>query len=219
MSDLSFAKSGSASRRRSEHSLKTLPASYYTDSDFFRREIEAFFFEDWICAGRADNVPNVGDYFLREVAGESIIVVRTGTDSIRAFFNVCRHRGTRLCEAAEGHFAGRIQCPYHGWTYGLNGQLIGAPHMDASTFKHAEYPLHELCTEIWDGHISSQRSGESLAATAPAPDLPTRFAPWRMEDLRLHKRIDYLVRANWKLVVANYNECLHCPLLHPRSTG
>jgi len=195
--------------------LKTLPAYHYTDADLFLEEIDAFFFEDWICAGRADNIPTTGDYFLREVAGESIIVVRASGGSIRAFFNVCRHRGTRLCEEAAGHFAGRIQCPYHGWTYGLNGQLIGAPHMDTSTFAHAEYPLHELRTDIWDGHIFVDAQANASPLVQRLADLPVRFAPWRMAELRLHKRITYLVNANWKLLVANYNECLHCPLLHP----
>src|SRR5579875_2715390 len=102
---------------------KTLPACYYTDPDLFRRELDVFFFEDWICAGRADNIPHPGDYFLRDIAGESIIVVRSEPGGIEAFYNVCRHRGTRLCSAAEGRFAGRIQCPYHGWAYALDGRL------------------------------------------------------------------------------------------------
>ena len=109
---------------------KTLPARYYTDSALFRQEIENFFFGGWICAGRADSIPNAGDYFLREIANESIIVVRSDAGAVEAFYNVCRHRGTRLCSVAEGNFAGRIQCPYHGWTYALDGRLLGAPHMD-----------------------------------------------------------------------------------------
>src|ERR1700734_3157237 len=114
---------------------KTLPARYYTDSALFHQEIENFFFGGWFCAGRADSIPNAGDYFLREIAGESIIVVRSDSGWIEAFYNVCRHRGTRLCSEAEGSFAGRIQCPYHGWNYGFDGHLLGAPHMDYSTFQ------------------------------------------------------------------------------------
>ena len=194
---------------------KTLPAAYYTDGSLFRREIDEFFFGGWICGGRADRIPNAGDYFLREIAGESIIVARGDAGSIRAFYNVCRHRGTRLCTAAEGKFDGRIQCPYHGWTYALDGHLLGAPHMDVASFQHAEYPLHGLHTGVWDGHIfiSAQAHPEPLAKQLA--DLPARFAPWRMDELRLHKEIVYDVHANWKLIVANYNECLHCPVLHP----
>jgi Rieske 2Fe-2S family protein len=194
---------------------KTLPARYYTDSQFFRQEIEHFFFEGWICAGRADRVPNVGDYFLREIAGESVIVVRGEAGLVEAFYNVCRHRGTRLCSAAEGSFAGRIQCPYHGWTYGLDGQLLGAPHMDSSVFQRSDYPLHKLHTDVWDGHIFINGRTQPGPLTAHLGDLPARFAAWRMAELQLHKRITYDVRANWKLVIANYNECLHCPVLHP----
>jgi Rieske 2Fe-2S family protein len=194
---------------------KTLPAHYYTDSQFFRKEIEQFFFEGWICAGRADRIPNVGDYFLREIADESMMVVRSEAGLVEAFYNVCRHRGTRLCSAEEGSFAGRIQCPYHGWTYGLDGQLLGAPHMDSSVFERTEYPLHKLRTDVWDGHIFLNARAQPGPLTAQLGDLPARFAPWRMAELQMHRRITYDVRANWKLVVANYNECLHCPVLHP----
>ncbi|HEX4227904.1 MAG TPA: aromatic ring-hydroxylating dioxygenase subunit alpha [Bryobacteraceae bacterium] len=195
--------------------LKTLPACYYTDSDHFRREIDTFFFEDWICAGRADAIPNAGDYFLRDIAGESLIIVRSGAGSVEAFYNVCRHRGTRLCTVAEGNFAGRIQCPYHGWTYGLDGRLLGAPHMDSSLFNHLDYPLHKLHTGLWDGHIFLNAQAHPEPLSVQLADLPTRFAAWRMEELRLRERITYEIHANWKLIVANYNECLHCPVLHP----
>jgi Rieske 2Fe-2S family protein len=194
---------------------KTLPARYYTDLALFRRELDDFFFDGWICAGRADNIPNPGDYFLREIAGESIIVVRADSGSVSAFYNVCRHRGTRLCSAAEGSFSSRIQCPYHGWTYGFDGRLLGAPHMDSSVFDRKDYPLQKLHTELWDGHIFINASPHPEPLKNQLAGLPERFAPWRMEELRLHKRITYDIHANWKLVVANYNECLHCPVLHP----
>lgn len=198
---------------------KTLPAPYYTDSEHFRREIETFFFQGWICAGRADTILNPGDYFLREIAGESIIIVSSDSGSIESFYNVCRHRGTRLCSAAEGSFKGRIQCPYHGWTYGLSGRLIGAPHMDPSVFQAAEYPLHKLHTDVWDGHIFLNAQPNPPALSIQLAELPVRFSPWRMAELRLYKRITYDVHANWKLIVANYNECLHCPVLHPALNG
>jgi Rieske 2Fe-2S family protein len=194
---------------------KTLPARYYTDAALFRRELNAFFFEDWFCAGRADQIPNPGDYFLREIAGESIIVVRGDSGAIEAFYNVCRHRGTRLCSVDAGTFNGRIQCPYHGWTYALDGRLLGAPHMDPATFERRDYPLHKLHTGLWDGHIFLNASPEPEPLTTQLADLPARFAPWRMDELRLHQRIVYDIRANWKLLVSNYNECLHCPVLHP----
>lgn len=194
---------------------KTLPACYYTDTELFRRELDSFFFESWICAGRTDHIPETGDYFLREIAGESVIVVRSDADSITAFYNVCRHRGTRLCSVGEGNFAGRIQCPYHGWSYGLDGRLVGAPHMDAAAFLNSDYPLHSIHAAVWDGHVFLNAHPKPEPLDVHLGDLSAKFASWDMGELRLHKRIGYNVRANWKLIVANYNECLHCPLLHP----
>jgi Rieske 2Fe-2S family protein len=118
--------------------FRTLPARYYTDPDLFREEIESFYFESWVCAGRAAAIPNAGDYFLREFGGESIVVVRDAAGNVRAHYNVCRHRGTRMCTTPQGNLE-RIQCPYHGWTYGLDGQLLGAPHMDNADFSREDY--------------------------------------------------------------------------------
>ena len=200
---------------KAEISFKTLPARYYTDRDLFREELESFFFSNWICAGRADAIPQPGDYFLREIAGESIVVVRQTTGALKAFYNVCRHRGTRLCTTTGGNLGGRIQCPYHGWTYGLDGRLLGAPHMDDAGFCRDDYPLHAVTSGCWDGHVFLHMGAEPDMLEHYLSDLPAKFAPWRMDELRLHKRIIYEVQANWKLFVLNYNECLHCPLVHP----
>jgi Rieske 2Fe-2S family protein len=193
----------------------TLPGRYYTDPDLFRDELERFFCQTWVCAGRAGQIPRPGDYFLRQIAGESIIVTRDASGEVRAFYNVCRHRGTRLCTSAEGAFPGRIQCPYHGWTYALDGSLIGAPHMQESDLCREDYPLHKISAAVWDGHIFINLAAQPEPLLAQLADLPQRFAPWRMQDLQMHKRIVYEVQANWKLIVINYNECFHCPVLHP----
>jgi glycine betaine catabolism A len=195
-------------------SFQTLPARYYTDPGMFHTEIERFFFGSWICAGRAAEIPNSGDYFLRDIGAESIIVVRDTAGEVRAHYNVCRHRGTRMCTAPQGHFE-RIQCPYHGWTYGLDGRLLGAPHMDGLEFSRELYPLHPVQTALWDGHLFLHLGNDPQSLTGQLGDLPAKFAAWHMQDLRLHKRIVYEVKANWKLIVLNYNECLHCPLVHP----
>ena len=192
----------------------TLPGRYYTDPENFRREIDRFYFSSWICAGRAGQVARPGDYFLRDVAGESIIVTRDTRDAVRAFYNVCRHRGTRMCTQPEGAFENRIQCPYHGWTYGLDGSLLGAPYM-GDAFSRAEYPLNAVGAEVWDGHIFINLGQHPSPLAAQLAGLPEKFARWRMQDLRLGHRITYDVKANWKLIVLNYNECLHCPVLHP----
>jgi glycine betaine catabolism A len=195
----------------------TLPASFYTDPAHFRREVEHFFFTKWICAGRTDELPNRGDFVLRDVFGESVILARDDSSTFSAMFNVCRHRGTRLCEAASGTFPGSIQCPYHAWTYDLRGRLIGAPHMDdVPGFDRREYPLRSVACDAWDGHLFiNLSSGPVPPLRDHLAALVDRFRPWRMEDLRRVHRTVYDVKANWKLIIQNYNECLHCPVLHP----
>jgi Rieske 2Fe-2S family protein len=193
----------------------TLPGRYYTDGGIFRQELERFFFNKWVCAGRTEQVAKAGDYFLCEVGGESIIVTRDAAGGLRAFYNVCRHRGTRMCRESHGAFAGRIQCPYHAWTYALDGKLIGAPHMLDAGFHREEYPLHVVQIDSWDGHIFLNLSAQGQPLASQLGDLPQKFAPWKMQELRLYKRIAYEVKANWKLIVINYNECMHCPVLHP----
>jgi Rieske 2Fe-2S family protein len=204
----------------------TLPRRFYADPDFYRGELERFYFNRWICAGRADQIPNAGDYFTRTLGDESLIITRDTSGEIHALFNVCRHRGTRLCEQTEGHFAERIQCPYHNWTYGLEGRLLAAPHMPPG-FSKDDYPLHRAGCEVWDGHVFMHLGRDGLdrqdkqdlpaerGLRAQLADLPDRFVAWQMGDLRLGRRIVYDVKANWKLIVLNYNECLHCPNLHP----
>jgi glycine betaine catabolism A len=195
---------------------RTLPARFYVDAACFAREMEGLFRRMWICAGRLEEIERPGQFVLRELAGDSIIVTRTAAGEVRAFHNVCRHRGTRLCTEASGTFAGSIQCPYHAWTYALDGRLIGAPHMEeVPHFRKDDYPLHGVHAEVWDGHVFLNVADSPAPLRAQLADLPDKFQPWRMQDLRLGHRIVYDVRANWKLIVQNYNECLHCPNLHP----
>ena len=124
---------------------RTLPGRYYTSPEIYAEEQERIFTARWICVGRAADIPAAGDYVLRTIAGESVIVVRGRDGALRAFYNVCRHRGTRLCEEPRGRFSETIQCPYHAWTYTIDGQLIGAPHMsEVQGFDKRAYPLHAV---------------------------------------------------------------------------
>jgi len=194
----------------------TLPAKYYVDADVFKREIDALFGTMWICAGRTEQLEQPGQFFLRDVLGDSIIIMRGRSGHVNAFYNVCRHRGTRLCTETAGKFDGSIQCPYHSWTYDLDGRLIGAPHMDeVPHFRKDEYPLHPVHADVWDGHIFLNLAATPSPLTMQLADLPAKFTAWRMEELRLGHRIVYDVKANWKLLIQNYSECLHCPNLHP----
>lgn len=194
----------------------TLPSSYYTDPAHFRRELQRFFGELWVCAARVEDLAAPGSYVLREIAGESLILTRDRTGAFRGFYNVCRHRGTALCTEAKGTFADRIQCPYHAWTYGLDGRLLSAPHMEgAPGFRRDDIALAPIHVDVWEGHVFVS------LADAPSPlreqigALAGKFRPWGMYELRRAYRQTYDVKANWKLVISNYSECLHCPVIHP----
>jgi glycine betaine catabolism A len=196
---------------------RTLPARYYTDAALLKAELDGLFGTMWFYAGRSEEAGAAGQYFIRELNGYNIVVTRNGAGEIRAFHNVCRHRGTRLCTEPAGQFAGSIQCPYHAWTYDLDGRLIGAPHMsEVPHFRRADHPLLPVHASEWDGHVFL-----NLAPSPPATlggqlgPLAAKFRNWNMADLRRGHRIVYDVKANWKLIIQNYNECLHCPNLHP----
>ncbi len=194
----------------------TLAGRYFTSPDIFVEERERIFYRRWLCIGRADQVAQPGNYFLQQAGDESIIILRNRRGELRAFYNVCRHRGTRLCEKASGQFSETIQCPYHAWTYALDGQLVGAPHMsEVDDFDKHDYPLHPVMIDTWDGFlfINLERECEPFAV-AFAP-LVGRFKRFNVGSLRAARRIEYDVRANWKLIIQNYSECLHCPTLHP----
>jgi glycine betaine catabolism A len=170
----------------------------------------------WVCVGRAENVPEPGAYVLAEVAGESIILLRDRSGVVRAFYNVCRHRGTRLCETPIGRFSQTIQCPYHAWTYRLDGRLTGAPHMEeVEGFDKRDYPLHAVALGRWEGFVFVNLSTDPEPFEQAFAPLAGRFSRFRLPALRTVRRIEYEVKANWKLILQNYNECLHCPTIHP----
>jgi Rieske 2Fe-2S family protein len=193
----------------------TLPAHYYIDPDHFRVELDRIFGNMWFCVGRVDEIPNVGDYVLREIGVESVILTRSSDDRINAFYNVCRHRGTRVCDTPTGH-AQRLQCPYHAWTYDLDGRLLAAPHFEEGDhFRKADFGLKSVACDVWEGQIFLNLAYQPVPLLEQLGDLPERFAAWRMGELRRGARIVYDVAANWKLIIQNYSECLHCPVIHP----
>ena len=199
--------------------VRTLPRAYYTSEEVYREEADRIFARRWVCVGRAEQIERPGDYFLAEVAGESLIVVRDKQEGPRAFFNVCRHRGTRLCESTAGRLDGTIQCPYHGWTYGLDGRLLGAPHMsETEGFDPADFPLHAAALGAWDGFLFGNLERQPPALEAVLAPIAGKFAAWRLAELRAFRRIEYDVRANWKLFFQNFSECYHCPRIHPELT-
>jgi Rieske 2Fe-2S family protein len=195
---------------------KTLPRRYYVEPAIFVEEQERIFTRRWLCVGREDRIPSPGDYFLQQVGTESIIVLRDRAGTLRAYYNVCRHRGTRLCEEPSGQFSETIQCPYHAWTYALDGRLIGAPSSgDIEGFSKADYPLHGVAVRSWEGFlfINLDRDPEPFAKAFER--LLGRFTRFNLPNLAVARTIEYDVRANWKLLFQNYSECYHCGPVHP----
>ena len=137
-----------------EPGAHTLEREYYTSSDVLQKEYENLFLNNWICAGRSMDLPENGQYKVIKINYESVIILRDENGEFKAHYNVCRHRGTRICKNESGQFSKSIQCGYHGWTYNLKGKLIGAPHMDAvDGFDKKDYPLHPVVLAEWEGFI------------------------------------------------------------------
>jgi phenylpropionate dioxygenase-like ring-hydroxylating dioxygenase large terminal subunit len=197
----------------------SLPGRYYTSQEVFDAEREAIFARHWTCVGRAEEIENQGDFFLTRIADESVIVLRGDDGRVRAFYNVCRHRGTAICANESGTLPGRLRCPYHGWTYDLAGRLIVAPLMEeVPDFDASAYPLHSVPVEVCDGFIFMTLAEQPKPfAQAVEPHL-ANFRPWALSELSAARRIEYDVPANWKIIVENYSECYHCPLVHPEFT-
>ena len=195
---------------------RTLPQPYYVAEDVLAEETEKLFRRRWLWVGRSSQLQRPGDYFLYERFGESVIVLRDRTGALRAHYNVCRHRGTRMCESATGHFSASIQCPYHAWTYATDGRLIGAPHMqDAVDFDKADYALHPAALHEWEGFLFVSLAQDPVPFEDNFAPVIGRFSRFNLPMLLPVEHRRYEVAANWKLILQNYNECLHCPTIHP----
>ena len=190
-----------------------LPQGFYTEPAVYQRDLERIFMRDWLYACQASELAAPGDYRRFEVAGESVIVVRGEDRQLRALANVCRHRGSRVCEAASGT-ARSFVCPYHGWTYGLDGALRAA-RFTPEGFAAAEHGLKTLPVADFHGMVMVSL-GDQPPPLAPAHerlDLP--LAPFDLAHTRVAEVRHYEVDSNWKLAVENYMECYHCGPAHP----
>lgn len=195
---------------------RTMPGRYYTATDVLDEEQAKIFARHWISIGRSADFPGPGDYRLVDIAGESLIVLRDQADTLRAFYNICRHRGTRLCTESQGRLSETLQCPYHAWTYALDGRLTGAPHMhDVQGFEKRDYPLHAAALGEWEGFVFVSLAAEPPPLAECFAPLRERFRRFHLPRLRTVRHVEYAVRANWKLIMQNYSECLHCPTIHP----
>jgi Rieske 2Fe-2S family protein len=213
-----------------EQLQRTLPTSWYRSSEIFRIEKERLFCREWLAVCREEELPRPGDSLVLDVLGESILLVRNREGQLRAFYNVCRHRGSRLCRDADeplaagrvalagGIIGGRlIVCPYHQWSYDLNGALVAAPHLGAGTgFDKQEYRLYPVGVETWGGFVFLHLTQvEAKPMAAQLGEIPQRLQRYPLADLRVGATLRYQVHANWKIICENYNECYHCGGVHP----
>jgi phenylpropionate dioxygenase-like ring-hydroxylating dioxygenase large terminal subunit len=195
------------------------PPEAYTSEVFYRFERSAVWMKEWIAVGRVEEIPADGDYFSITIAGEPIVVVRSGRE-ILALSAVCRHRGMLLVQGS-GNCKGRFVCPYHRWTYDRRGKLIGAPDMQGvETFNKEQLSLPSLQVSIWCGIIFVNFDDKAAPLSSRLAPLDPYVANWHIEDLKSEGTIDAAYRTNfdyawnWKIYAEGQSECYHCDKLH-----
>ncbi|TWP35483.1 aromatic ring-hydroxylating oxygenase subunit alpha [Leekyejoonella antrihumi] len=206
--------------------LRTLPGRAYVDPAFFAAEQDGIFDQMWICAVRSDDLSGPGRFKTVQISRESILLTRNRKGEVRGYFNVCRHRGARLCLEESGEVKRAFQCPYHAWTYDLDGKLIAAPNLTSMPdIDRVEYGLHHVAVREWLGYVWVCLAPQppSFEATVQQDvidrlgDLASIDA-YDIEHLQPGRRIHYDVQANWKLIIENFMECYHCATIHPELT-
>lgn len=205
---------------------ETLAGHYYTDPDVFRVEQDAIFGQNWFCAVLAADLDRPGRFRTVRIGRESVIVTRGRDGGINAFLNVCRHRGARLCVEEEGEVRRSFQCPYHAWTYGLDGKLVSAPNLSAMPdVDRTSFGLHAVHVREWLGYVWLCLADDPPSFTdtvvgdvAGRLGSPDAIVGYDVANLKLGRRISYDVAANWKQIVENFMECYHCATIHPELT-
>ena len=193
--------------------MNALDRAFYTDADIYERDISEIYLKSWLYAGHSSEIPKVGDYFLFEFSGESVIIIRNSENKINALLNVCRHRGSKICLENTG-CAKKLVCRYHAWVYELNGDLRAAAHM-GDDFDKSGISLKNIHTEILDGMIYINFA-EQPSSFKPVRDAMSEcLRPYRLDKAKVAHRETYPIKANWKLSLENYTECYHCSPSHP----
>ena len=209
-----------AATRRPVDSAQLLPPRVFHDPSIFDFEQRNWFERTWLCVAREADIAEPASYILAGIGDESVIVVRDRTGTLNAFNNVCRHRGSTIIDPATDGASGRVvrfQCPYHAWTYDLDGSLQRAPHTERLVdFEGADNGLIPVALDTWAGFVFINLDPDAGALSDYLADLPAAVADYPLASLRCARRIEYEVGANWKVIGENYSECYHCPGVHPQ---
>ncbi len=190
-----------------------LPGAVYKDPAIYELEVQNILLKSWLYVGHQSLVPGRGDYFLFEVAGESVIVIRDGQGAVNALLNVCRHRGSRICDVPAGRES-RLTCRYHGWTYGLDGSLKAAARVPDG-FDKSKFGLRRLHTRVFDGLIFVNFDENPPDFDAFEREMGPPLRPYGLDKAKVALRRNYPIASDWKLAVENYCECYHCQPAHP----
>ncbi len=197
---------------------ETIPSSWYTHPAYHEADRRVLFERCWQYVGHRSRLDGPGAYLRAEVAGHPVVVVRDADDRLRAFYNVCRHRGGPLVTQDCGR-ARVLQCQYHGWTYRLDGALRGVPRFDRTElFDRKDHGLVSIPLATWQGLVFvnlDEAAAERTPLETVLDGIAERIAPLRLDDLHFHRRVVYDVACNWKVYVDNYLEGYHLPLVHP----
>ena len=191
----------------------SLDQKFYKDTSIFDLEKHNIFYNSWIFIGHESQIPNKGDFFVYKLLDEEIIVLRNKENKVKAFFNVCRHRGSRVCLEEKGNTS-RFSCPYHSWTYNLDGKLLAAKSLREGIDK-SKLGLHPCNIESASGMLLINLSDNPQSLKNLQSDLKEPFEMFGFKDLKVAAHKNYPIASNWKLAVENYQECYHCAPAHP----
>ena len=191
----------------------SLDQKFYKDTSIFDLEKHTIFYNSWIFIGHESQIPNKGDFFVYKLLDEEIIVLRNKENKVKAFFNVCRHRGSRVCLEEKGNTS-RFSCPYHSWTYNLDGKLLAAKSLREGIDK-SKLGLHPCNIESASGMLLINLSDDPQSLKNLQSDLKEPFEMFGFKDLKVAAHKNYPIASNWKLAVENYHECYHCAPAHP----
>jgi Rieske 2Fe-2S family protein len=196
----------------------TLPSHYYFDAEHHAREMDVFWNRHWICVGTASGIGSAGDYKVVDVDDQSIVITRASNGELHGFHNTCRHRGSILCEQDQGTFHNEcVVCPYHAWTYSLDGDLLRTPRrLPSDDFDASNFSLYRIGVFEWAGFVFINLGTEENASAESALEgMPSRFSNWQLDSAAIGHSTSVELACNWKVFWENFEECYHCPGVHP----